>query len=354
MSYQLAERDPGGHGSPVVEEADGRGFDAVVGRSDALRAATELAGRIARRSSTTVLITGETGTGKELFARGVHYAGARPNAPFVAVNCPAIPATLLESELFGYERGAFTDARAKKQGLLEVAKDGTLFLDEVSSLPMDLQPKLLRALEERRVRRVGGFEEIEVRCRVVAATNEALEEAVAAGRFREDLFYRLNVLRLAIPPLRERRSDIPLLARHFADQVAQAQGLAAVSVAPAAVAALAAHPWPGNVRELKNVIERAVLLSDGGEIGPDHLHMHRRSWLPEPEPAGDPETPHRIEIPRGGRSLSSVEAEAIGHTLSLTGWNKSAAARILGISRPTLARKIGLYDLRPPADPADA
>jgi transcriptional regulator with PAS, ATPase and Fis domain len=343
MSYQLASRE-----EPAVESRDDAAaadaFRTVVGKSDTLREAVDTALRIARRGSSTVLVVGETGTGKELFARGIHYAGPSPEAPFVAVNCAAIPGTLLESELFGHERGAFTDAKQKKQGLLELARTGTLFLDEVSELPHDLQPKLLRALEERRVRRIGGYDEIEVRCRVVAATNESLEEAVADGRFREDLFYRLNVLRVALPPLRSRQGDVTVLARHFLGGLEEDQGLPPVRLSPDALRALEAHTWPGNVRELKNVLERAALLCDGGVIQPSDLSLGGRRRVPADAVA---QATGFIAIPAEGRTLSSVESEAIRLTLCLTGWNRSAAARILDISRPTLARKIELYGLSP-------
>ena len=219
MTYQLASQDEPVAGADRGVSAD-FAFRNVIGQSPAILEAVEFARRVASRRLTTVLLSGETGTGKELFARGIHYAGPDPGEPFVAVNCPAIPPSLLESELFGHEKGAFTDARSLKKGLFELAGGGTLFLDEITDLPPDLQPKLLRALEERRVRRLGGFEEIEIRCRVVAATNRSLENEVAEGKFREDLFYRLNVLRLELPPLRAREGDIELLAEHFAREVA--------------------------------------------------------------------------------------------------------------------------------------
>lgn len=344
MSYQLAEGDAG-----LGDE--GRGpdhpFAAIVGRSQALREAVEMARRVATSVGTNVLLVGETGTGKEIFARAVHYAGPRPDAPFVAVNCAAIPGALLESELFGYERGAFTDAKQQKKGLLELASEGTLFLDEVSSLPLDLQPKLLRAIEERRVRRVGGFDEIEIRCRVVAATNEPLEELVAEGSFREDLFYRLNVLRIHLPPLRERTGDIVPLAEHFLAELTEAQGLPPARLTRTAAALLEAHDWPGNVRELKNVLERALVLCDGDVIEAEHLLLDRR----HPQPAvlaargEEDDSGGVISVPPSGRSLQSVEAELVRLTLELTGGNKSAAARILGISRPTLHKKVGKYGL---------
>jgi transcriptional regulator with PAS, ATPase and Fis domain len=336
MSYQLAARDPEElieSESPSRESA----FAPLVGESRELKDAIQLARRVSARGGANVLLIGETGTGKEVFARAIHAASPRCNAPFVAVNCAAIPAQLLESELFGHERGAFTDARHKKQGLLELAREGTLFLDEVSSLPLDLQPKLLRALEERRVRRVGGYDEIEIRCRVTAATNVPLEELVEAGLFREDLFYRLNVLRLVIPPLRARQGDVLLLAHHFLAELAQAHGLPAARLTSAACALLTAHTWPGNVRELKNVLERALVLCEGGEIDVRQLALGTRT-SPSRESVGA--AGGLIEVPSAGRSLRSVEGELVRMTLQLTRGNKSAAARMLGISRPTLHRKI--------------
>ncbi len=336
MSYQLAARDP----ETTVEAAPERpddAFSTLIGESRALIECVQLARRVSLRGGSNVLLIGETGTGKEVFARAIHAASPRANAPFVAVNCAAIPAQLLESELFGYERGAFTDARQKKQGLLELAREGTLFLDEVSSLPLDLQPKLLRALEERRVRRVGGFDEIEIRCRVTAATNVHLEQLVEGGLFREDLFYRLNVLRLVIPPLRSRGGDVLLLARHFLAELVAAHGLPSARLTPNALASLAAHSWPGNVRELKNVLERALVLCEGGEIEARHLALSRRATA---SPEDTRTIGGVIEVPTAGRSLKSVEAELVRMTLGLTRGNKSAAARLLGISRPTLHRKI--------------
>jgi transcriptional regulator with PAS, ATPase and Fis domain len=336
MSYQLAARDRG-TGVEDVRNQPEDAFATLIGESRALTECVHLARRVALRGGSNVLLIGETGTGKEVFARAIHGASPRADAPFVAVNCAAIPAQLLESELFGYERGAFTDARQKKQGLLELARDGTLFLDEVSSLPLDLQPKLLRTLEERRVRRVGGFDEIEIRCRVTAATNVPLEELVEGGLFREDLFYRLNVLRLVIPPLRSREGDVLQLANHFLAELVAAHGLPSASLTPGATAMMAVHSWPGNVRELKNVLERALVICEGGEIDVRHLSLSRRAAaLPEVQGA----IGGVIEVPTAGRSLKSVEAELVRMTLSLTGGNKSAAARLLGISRPTLHRKI--------------
>ena len=310
------------------------GFRNIVGRSAAINDALTLAKRVSESQRTTVLLLGETGTGKELFARGIHYASPNSEQPFVAVNCAAIPETLLESELFGHERGAFTDARKRKAGLFELAGGGTLFLDEVHQLPVALQPKLLRILESRRVRLLGGSEEVEIRCRLVAAANPMLEQAVAAGQFREDLYYRLNVFTIFLPALRDRQEDIALIARQWLAESVNELGRVKV-LSPAAIEALTSHRWPGNVRELRNVIERAAILSgDERVIRPEHLLIQRRSAPPDGDAGGD------IRIPRTGKTLRAVEREAIQIALRITGGNRSAAARMLGISRPRLARKL--------------
>lgn len=310
------------------------GFQNIVGRSVAINEALTLAKRVADASRTTVLLLGETGTGKELFARGIHYASPNSEQPFVAVNCAAIPETLLESELFGHERGAFTDARKRKAGLFELAGSGTLFLDEIHQLPFALQPKLLRVLESRRVRLLGGTEEVEIKCRLIAAANPMLEQAVSNGAFREDLYYRLNVFTISLPALRDRQEDIALIARQsLAESVAEHGRVKVLS--PAAVEVLMSHRWPGNVRELRNVIERAAILSaDERVIRPEHLLIQRRGS------ATDGDAGAEIRFPRTGKTLRAVEREAIQIALRITGGNRSAAARMLGISRPRLARKL--------------
>jgi transcriptional regulator with PAS, ATPase and Fis domain len=302
------------------------GFEAIVGSSPALRQTLDQAARIAPLRDLTVLIGGETGTGKELLARALHYGSPRAADPFVEVNCAAIPANLLESELFGHERGAFTGAVAAKPGLFEVAHGGTLFLDEIATLPLELQPKLLRALETRSIRRVGGQQGRQVDVRVVAASHVDLAQAVRHGEFREDLYYRLNVVTLVLPPLREREGDVELLARSFVQRIAASYGLPVPELTPETRAALRTHRWPGNVRELRNVLERAVVLSPPGTLK-----------------LGPLEEPRGRAAPSGGvlpfpAPLAEVVRTAAQAMLDLTGGNKSEAARRLGISRPRLQR----------------
>lgn len=313
------------------------GFSNIVGDSPALREAVKLAMSVAVAKRTTVLLTGETGTGKELFARGIHYASAAANEPFVAINCAAIPEALLESELFGHEKGAFSGAHDRKHGLLELAGRGTLFLDEVDHFPRTLQPKLLRAIESRRVRRVGGLEEFAIECRIIASAGPLLEQAVASGEFREDLYYRLNVFSIMLPSLRDRMEDVETTAKHFLAAETPQQH-AQKELSPDAIAALIVHRWPGNVRELKNVIERAAVLSgDSPVVGPEHLMIQRRTTRDGATDAPAAE----IVIPPNGKLLEDIAKEAVALTLKLTKGNQTAAARILGISRPTLAKKMG-------------
>ena len=287
---------------------------------------------------TTVLITGESGTGKELFARSIHRNSPRASGPFVAINCGAIPEHLLESELFGHAKGAFTDAVSEKEGLITASSKGTLFLDEVGDLPLMLQVKLLRVLQEQKVRPVGSNRELAVDLRVLTATAQDLEELVAAGRFREDLYYRLNVFHLQVPPLRARPRDLPLLARHFIQKVAQQHGLPGCDIADDALGAMAAYDWPGNVRELENAIERAVLLSNGRPITVGDLpeRVRRQPQTKAPVESGD------LSVKRNTRDL---ERRLIREALSQTGGNKSKAAKILDLSLRALLYKIRDYGL---------
>jgi DNA-binding NtrC family response regulator len=299
----------------------------IVGRSRPMLALFEQMQRIARTHA-PVLITGETGTGKELIATALHRASGR--SPFVPLNCAAIPAQLLESELFGHVRGAFTGANRDKVGLFEVASGGTLFLDEIAELPLALQPKLLRALQEGEIRRVGDVDTHKVHVRIVAATHRELRGEIDAGRFREDLFFRLNVLHLDVPALRDRSADIPLLADRFLDKITEREGWSPMRFAPDALSALVAHPWPGNVRELQNVVERAAMLADGAVIQPVDLPDALRQSTP----------PLSFAARTADRTLSLDEMERAyaREVLGRHGGNKMRAAAALGISRRSLYR----------------
>lgn len=288
-------------------------------------------------SQATILIHGESGTGKELLARFIHSRSPRAHRPFIAVNCAALPDGLLETELFGHERGAFTGALGRKTGKFEMAHQGTLLLDEISEMNLALQAKLLRVLQEREVDRVGGREPVPVNIRVIATTNRPLRAEVERGRFREDLYYRLNVFPVTLTPLRDRVADIPLLARHFVATAAARNGLPAPSISDAALYLLEGRPWKGNVRELENVMERAVLLAAGGGIGPEHVPYEDDPMHPA-APTGRAPQP---ASPNG--SLWEMERDLIRRTLDRTGGNRTHAARELGISIRTLRNKLREY-----------
>ena len=316
-------------------------FHQILGKSKAIQAVFDLIRRVAD-SPTNVLITGESGTGKELVAKAIHYNSDRKDAPFVPVNCAAIPEQLLESELFGHMRGAFTDAKFDKRGLFEEAQKGTVFLDEISELPLMLQAKILRAIQEKEIRRVGATKPVPVDVRIIAATNLNLSEEVKAKRFRDDLYYRLNVIELKLPPLRERREDIPLLVDAFLKKCGEARGKEVKGVSESALAMLMDYAWPGNVRELENVIERAVTLTRGDKISPD-------------------DQPPAVQGARGDRRvldeaaektlpLHEIEKEYIKKILEKTGGNKYQAAHALGIDRKTLYRKLAEIEGKPQAE----
>lgn len=316
-------------------------FHQILGKSKPMQGVFDLIRRVAD-SPTNVLITGESGTGKELVAKAIHYNSDRRDAPFVPVNCAAIPEQLLESELFGHMRGSFTDAKMDKRGLFEEAQKGTLFLDEISELPLMLQAKLLRAIQEREIRRVGATKSIPVDVRIIAATNLNLAEEVKHKRFREDFYYRLNVIELRLPPLRERREDIPILVDAFLKKCANSRGKQVKGLSESALAMLADYAWPGNVRELENVIERAVTLSHGDMIGADDL----------PVPVQGSRGDRRIldEAAEHTLPLHEVEKEYIVKILEKTGGNKYQAAHVLGIDRKTLYRKLAEIEGKPHSD----
>jgi two-component system response regulator PilR (NtrC family) len=312
------------------------GLDRMIATSPAMVAALDMAKAVAATAS-TVLVTGESGTGKELVAKAIHSLSPRSSSPFVSVNCGALPETLLESELFGHMKGAFTDAHQTRKGLFEAAHRGTLFLDEVGETPPAMQVKLLRALQERRIRRVGGTDEIEVDVRLIAATNRPLEDLVQEKRFREDLFYRLNVIPLRIPPLRDRREDIPLLAEHFLMRFAREMGKAVSALSSEATRLLVAYHWPGNVRELENVIERVVALETTEEVRaerlPDSLTGRGRG----------PEAPRLGNGFHLDGHMKAVEAGLLHAALKQAGGDRAAASRLLGVSPRSLRYLIGKH-----------
>ncbi|MFH0983854.1 MAG: sigma-54-dependent Fis family transcriptional regulator [Planctomycetota bacterium] len=307
----------------------------IVGESAALREVLRLCDKVAT-STATVLLLGETGTGKEMLARYLHDASLRREAPLIAINCAALTETLLESELFGHEKGAFTGAVSQKIGRFEMADGGTLFLDEIGDISPSTQVKLLRVLQEHEFVRVGGTRTVACDVRIIAATNRDLTAAIAAGRFREDLYYRLNVFPIRLPPLRERREDIPALAEHCTARISRQLGRSVVRISNAAMAILAGHRWSGNIRELQNVIERAVLLCDGESIEPAHLPQ-------------DIAGPASAMLPaQGDGSLWDYERAMIVKALADHHWNQSQAARALGISRDNLRYRVKKYDIRQP------
>ena len=311
----------------------------LVGRSPALRRVAELVTRVATRGSPmNVLIQGESGTGKGIVARAIHARGPRHARPFVSVNCTSLPDNLIESELFGHEAGAYTDARETKRGLLEIAHGGTLFLDEIGDMPRPAQAKMLHFLEEHAMRRVGGVRSIEVDVHVIAATNRKLEAAVASGDFREDLYYRLNVLPVTIPPLRERPEDIAPLATHFVDALSHEMRQPTREIAPDALTALEGYAWPGNARELRNVLERVLLLEESPVIRAEHL----------PPELGGPaaRSVSAFVLPASGLDLETLEREFISQALDRSNGNKTGAARLLGLSRDTLRYRLEKYGIQ--------
>ena len=312
----------------------------IVGQHAEMQRLFRLVAQVAR-TATTVLVTGESGTGKELIARAIHRQGPRRDKPFVAVNPAAVSETLVESELFGHEKGAFTGAYQKKLGKFEMAQGGTLFLDEIATLKPEVQAKLLRVLQEREIERVGGTQSIKIDVRVIAATNVDLKQMVAQHRFREDLYYRLNVVPVTVPPLRERREDIPLLVDHFIRRYSHEFSKPIQGLSPEALAALRQYPWPGNVRELQNVIERAVVLGDAPVIGLNDLPLD--VLLPD----------HRDRVREAGtlplnEASDQFERQIVMRVLERVGWNQSEAARLLGVHRNSLKLKLARWKVRLP------
>jgi len=328
-------------------EASGTGWQAIVGDSPALKRVVAILRQVCQRTSgggtPTILLSGETGTGKGYVAKCVHYNGARRNHPFVEVNCAALPASLMESELFGYERGAFTDAKATRQGLFETANGGTLFLDEIGAVPLDLQAKLLTAIEEKLVRRIGGRQSIKVNVQIIAATHEDLQTKASLGEFRSDLFHRINVVAVTLPSLRERGEDIVLLAEAFVRSICREYGIPDRRLSPDARNWMLHYGWPGNVRELRNQIERIVLLENDEVIRAEHFRAAqsdaRRVSVSQNNGA------LRISLPPAGVPLEHIEREVIREALGRCDGNVSRAARYLSITRQTLIYRMKKHGL---------
>lgn len=323
-----------------LESELGSAWGNIIGESQAMEKVFSVMKRVAD-TPTTVLIAGESGTGKELIARGLHRGSSRTHAPFVSINCAAVPENLLESELFGYEKGAFTGAASLKQGKFEFADGGTLFLDEVGDMTLSLQIKLLRVLQEQEFQRVGGNKDIKVNVRIIAASNKDLKEEVEAGRFREDLFFRLNVVRIDVPPLRERRSDIPILVAHFMSKFGEKLGRPVLEVDPEVMSALYRYSWPGNVRELENVIERALVLCKGKIIIAGDL---------PPEIRESPEIEEGLDLMISwekslAETVDAIEERMIRQALKRAGNVQAKAAKMLGVSRSNLQYKMKKYGL---------
>ncbi len=314
----------------------------VIAESPGMREVLNFVRRVAASEAVTILLEGENGTGKDLIAKTLHYQSLRQAEPFIAINCAAIPDSLLESELFGYEKGAFTDARSQKRGIFELADKGTLFLDEIGEIPLMLQAKMLRVLEEQSFRRLGGLKDIKLDLRVIAATNKNLREAVKEGAFRQDLYFRLNVIQILIPPLRDRLEDIVPLTRFFIDHYNRKFKRNIEGVTDGAAKLLISHDWPGNVRELRNAIERAMILEESSLITPPSLPIA----IARPESSLSVVAPLGIEIPTDGLSLEDNERTLLGRALEKTNGNQTQAARLLRITRDTLRYKMKKFNLK--------
>ena len=325
-----------------ASQAQPYGVDRIVGQSKAVADMKAMLRKVASSRASTVLLTGESGTGKDLAAKVLHYASDRATRPFMNITCSALPEQILESELFGHERGSFTDARQQKRGLLETADGGTVFLDEIGEMAPALQAKLLRFLEEKTFKRVGGVVDIRVDVRVVAATNRNLEEEVKRGRFREDLYYRLNVLPIVLPPLRNRIEDIPLLAKSFVDAYNSEFRKRVRGVTDGAMKLLQSYGWPGNIRELRNAVERAMLLVEGDQLTAEQFPLAA---------AASANLTERVALPAAGIDLDQLERSLVVQALERSGWNQTRAAGLLGLNRDQIRYRIEKFKLEKPAVP---
>jgi two-component system, NtrC family, response regulator AtoC len=319
--------------------------DRIIGVSEHIQDIRELIKKVAASAASTILIQGESGTGKDLVAHAIHYESARRELPFFVINCAAIPENLMESELFGHEKGAFTDARTQKRGMFEIADGGTLFLDEISEMTLGMQAKLLRVLEGQSFRRVGGVKNISVDVRVIVASNRNLETAVRESKFRQDLYFRLAIIPMHLKPLREHKVDIPPLLQHFIQHYNGKFRKSIQGLTREAEELLMKYDWPGNVRELKNAIERVMILADANRIGAKHLPIRISEGGVMPVPMAEESASGQIRLPLGGTSLYNVEKELIRQALELAKSNKTTAARLLRITRDTLRYKVKKYDL---------
>ena len=319
------------------------GFDSIIGRSPAIKKVFALIEKVSRSDATTVLMQGASGTGKDLAAKVIHYQGSRMEKPFIEINCTALPENLIESELFGYEKGAFTDARSAKKGLFELADSGTIYLDEIADMKLSTQAKLLKVLENKSFKRVGGIKDIDVDLRIIAATNKMLDEEVKKGNFREDLYYRLNVVPIHLPPLRERGEDILLLAKYFIDTFNREFRKNVRGLSRDTEGLFLEYHWPGNIRELKNVIERAMILENEEFILPEHLPLEVCT-----DNCGRNEQKEAdVKLPAGGLDIEKVEKELIRQALDTTRGNQTKASKLLGLTRDTLRYRMQKFGFLP-------
>lgn len=314
----------------------------IIGTGPAMKSIFTMVDKIVRSRASTILICGESGTGKDFLAKAIHYNSDKADYPFMNITCSALPEQLLESELFGFEKGAFTDAKAQKKGLVELANGGTLFLDEIGDMPLALQAKVLRFLEEKQFRRVGGVHDISVDVRVIAATNKDLVHAVEEHTFRRDLYFRLKVIPVCLPPLRERKEDIPILANHFISVFNAEFKKNVKGISSNTLQMLMDYHWPGNVREIKNIIERAMILGSGDELGPEDLHLELRECAPELEESG----PTSFPLSPGGISLDEVERSFVMQALASAKGNQTKAAALLGISRDRMRYRLEKFKIQ--------